>query len=48
MEDPEFNIHTQFIGIVRHLNLEPDVLNFFTSIITLNNPTPIERYGMIF
>lgn len=45
MDDSEINVYTQFIGIVRRPNLEPDVLGLFTSILTLTNPKIIERYG---
>lgn len=46
MEEPEFNLCCQFIGIVKHPNLDADILNFFTSKITLSNPTAFERYGI--
>jgi hypothetical protein len=46
LEDVQLNVYTQFIGIVRRPNLDPDVLSLFNATLTLTNPKIVERYGM--
>lgn len=47
VEDSQLNMYTQFIGIVRRPNLEPDVLALFNATLTLTSPKIVERYGIL-
>lgn len=47
IEDSKLNMYTQFIGIVRRPNLEPDILALFNATLTLTSPKIVERYGIL-
>lgn len=47
VEDSQLNMYTQFIGIVRRPNLEPDILALFNATLTLTSPKIVERYGIL-